>query len=239
MPATSTAEASAAEAETEQLDPVDVALFGGTLVAAWVLDWQTRDLVWSLWLSSLLVGYAFIVISIVRAFILTPDTVNTDEKDEMEGATDLSAQVHGSSAPLRIFFALFMLGFFTLHFGGFHAGHAVFLNIFFPLSGEPGGLGHQSGGFDPSALLGYWPLVVASVISWRHRLISETHVFNPLTPYKSVIRMHILIFVFAFAQMLGIENFLLYAVVLAFYFVPASWVINLLQGRLGPRKKRD
>ena len=39
----------------------DALAFGGGLALAWFGGWQTKDLVWSLWLSSLLVGYAMIV----------------------------------------------------------------------------------------------------------------------------------------------------------------------------------
>ena len=36
---------------------------------------------------------------------------------------------------LVIGLAVFMFGFFTIHFGLFHFVHSVFLNSFFPLSG--------------------------------------------------------------------------------------------------------
>jgi hypothetical protein len=32
--------------------------FAGGLAVAWFADWETTDLVWSLWLSSLVVGYS-------------------------------------------------------------------------------------------------------------------------------------------------------------------------------------
>jgi hypothetical protein len=32
---------------------------------------------------------------------------------------------------------LFFLGFFSIHFGGFHAGHSLFLQRFFPVDGMP------------------------------------------------------------------------------------------------------
>jgi hypothetical protein len=35
--------------------------FAGGLAVAWWAKWQSRDLVWSLWLSSLVVGYATLV----------------------------------------------------------------------------------------------------------------------------------------------------------------------------------
>src|SRR5689334_14356457 len=60
---------------------------------------------------------------------------------------------------------LFLLAFFTVHYGGFHFGHSVFLNFFFPLlpgpAGEPG-----------LALYGhvfreYWPFVLVAAVAER------------------------------------------------------------------------
>ena len=41
-----------------------------------------------------------------------------------------------------------------------------------------------------------------------------------MTPYKNVVRMHLLIFFFAFAHFVRLENFFVYAVVYAVYFFP-------------------
>ncbi len=42
----------------------DALAVAGCLALAWFSHWETKDLVWSLWLSSLVVGYAMIVWSI-------------------------------------------------------------------------------------------------------------------------------------------------------------------------------
>ena len=39
----------------------DALAFVTGLAVAWLLEWRTGDLVWSMWLSSLVVGYAMIV----------------------------------------------------------------------------------------------------------------------------------------------------------------------------------
>ncbi|MDQ5978608.1 MAG: hypothetical protein QG602_1582, partial [Verrucomicrobiota bacterium] len=44
--------------------------FVGGLALAWYAGWQTADLVWSLWLSSLAVGYAMIVWSVFSPAVL-------------------------------------------------------------------------------------------------------------------------------------------------------------------------
>ena len=58
----------------------DAVAFAGGLGLAWHFQWETRDLVWSLWLSSLVVGYAMIVWSIFGpgAFIATKAWADRD-----------------------------------------------------------------------------------------------------------------------------------------------------------------
>jgi hypothetical protein len=41
-----------------------------------------------------------------------------------------------------------------------------------------------------------------------------------MLPYLKVVRMHLLIFFFAFAHFAGLDNFAVYAVVYAVYFFP-------------------
>ncbi|HTO05192.1 MAG TPA: hypothetical protein VL069_15890, partial [Opitutus sp.] len=43
---------------------MDGLAFAGGLAMAWFGKWESADLVWSLWLSSLVVGYALIVWSL-------------------------------------------------------------------------------------------------------------------------------------------------------------------------------
>lgn len=174
---------------------------------AWAFGWKTRDLVWSLWLSSLVIGYATIVLGIFGA------------------ARRTASLVVGLAG------GLFMLGFFTFHFGLFHLVHSVFLNVFFPQSDA-----HGFPGLD--AYLGvlgqYWPWLVAAAIAERGMLREAwcgtpgadplrgrgLSGFNPMRPYANVIRMHLLIFFFAFASFAKVENVAVYAVVYAAYFFP-------------------
>src|SRR3954469_4512105 len=90
---------------------------------AWYFQWETRDLVWSLWLSSLVIGYAMIVWSIFGTGIFVawkaarePNSLQSESKGKVAivGAILLGG-------------GLFMLAFFTVHFGGFHYVHSVFL----------------------------------------------------------------------------------------------------------------
>ncbi len=204
------------------------------LGVAWFLGWNTTDLVWSLWLSSLVVGYAVLVWSITRplrelVFGMATDRGRVPLGGGLVGVTILS----GGS--------FFMLAFFTVHFGGFHFVHSVFLQLFFPLDGA----GQMRGELPTLASYGdvvlrYWWFLPAAFMA--ERAAFRTSAVQPAdtsvtagaiakrktknasdsmsAPYRNVIRMHLLIFFFAFASFAKLENFFVYAVVYAVYFFP-------------------
>ena len=231
----------------------DLLAFGLGLWLAWVLHWSTTDLVWSLWLSSLVVGYLTILLTIgggVAVGVLALSRGMVPAKDRLP-------MILGGS-----FLALFMLGFFSIHFCSFHAGHAVFLSMFFPLSG------FSSSAFGDAFMnpLALWDIVFKTVaIKYGAFLVpvllaERKHVFTGLAtlrdflsrassevpgaqplltdqevgakdlfarPYLNVVRMHLLIFFFAGCHALKIESFFVYAVVYAVYFFPWSLVLAI------------
>jgi hypothetical protein len=169
---------------------------------AWFLKWEVRDLVWSLWLSSLLVGYATILLTIFGPML-----------------TSFRNDTHEFSAAVAVGGGLFMLLFFTVHFGMFHLVHSVFLNVFFPvLPGEARGF--PGAGMYFEVLKSYWPFVLGAAVSERTSLRQSVARTNVMGPYKNVIRMHLLIFFFAGAAAAKLDSFLVYAVVLCVYFFP-------------------
>ncbi len=265
--------------------------FGATVtIAAWQ-GWVAKDIIWGLWISSLLIGYSFLVTMILSSYIRgsVPMNNNMQRKNIADpikakkyrpvvmnvaiviaafmflGARSgiawfvllicalfsaLNIMVAGDgkatsrstgSIFLQRFAALtpsvlFMLGFFTVHFGGFHFVHGLFLNGFFPIvewnpSGEsPGGV---FGGFTvvmSKALTEYWPFIFFSAVSrfgdYRRILISRKEP-NMFLPYLNVIRMHLLIFVFAGLHAAGLESYAVYPV-LIFYFFPAGSILKAL-----------
>lgn len=245
--------------------------FGVAIFLAWWLDWKTTDLVWSLWLSSLLLGYLTILYTIVRLFFwghwmagkAEDGTLSTEEFQKFaspqpqnpvtdsENSTPGSNKhtVHLSPGAFRWFasgIALFFLGFFSLHFCGFHAGHAGFLSTFFPL--ENVNTGDFLGNFMwPPGLLTvairdllpiYGWFLLAALLAERGRIF-RGKLPTPFTtneeakeqlksaqgdilfePYKNVIRMHLLIFFFFGAHLLGFDNFVVFVVVYSLYFFP-------------------
>lgn len=191
---------------------LDFGAFALGLALAWWLGWSTTDLVWSLWLSSLVVGYALIVWSIARA------TLHGLRSGESDG---VRASVSG---------ALFLLVFFTFHFGFFHFGHSVFLAHFFPLGSTEGADRFPGATLYAEVAQRYAIFLPAAFIAERRyfqrdpsapkRAKAKASSAGLLAPYRNVVRMHLLIFFFAGAHWLGLEHFAVYAAVYAVYFLP-------------------
>jgi hypothetical protein len=201
-----------------------------------------------LWLSSLVLG-DLTILSIIASGVYIG--LNVIGGEDFPKKHRLPAILGGSVV------ALFFLGFFSLHFCGFHAGHAGFLSVFSPITGL-----RERDFFDAfmnpillwktvfqHLLPVYGIFLVPAVIAERR------HVFASLTesiragrewtrnrnlqkimesgrgrkktirdpffrPYINVIRMHILIFFFAFCHALKLDSFLVYAAVYFVYFFP-------------------
>ncbi|HTB79893.1 MAG TPA: DUF6498-containing protein [Opitutaceae bacterium] len=212
----------------------DALAFALGLGLAWWNAWKTTDLVWSLWLSSLCVGYAIIVVTIFRPVVQI-----------IRGAAAQPALVRASpwasilGGAAILVGALFMLAFFTVHFGGFHFVHSVLLDSFFPVTGQPVH-GFHMGPVYGEVFRRYWPFVIvaalaeraafrappegppdtavtAEAIARRKALATDSGL---MAPYKNVMRMHVLIFFFAFAHFAHFENFAVYTVVYFAYFFP-------------------
>jgi hypothetical protein len=209
----------------------DALAFALGLAIAWWAEWNTTDLVWSLWLSSLVIGYATIVWILSEPLRELVRGLWLDRKRSGYSAGAKIASIAVVSA-----LVLFGLAFFTLHFGGFHVGHSVFLNSFFPISDE------RFRDLVPWRLYGevfrrYWWFLPAAALAERHVFrLRSTEPDTAVTPeaiaarkakgdamwqpYKNVVRMHLLIFFFFVAHVAKFENFLVYAVVYAAYFFP-------------------
>jgi hypothetical protein len=258
------------------------------LIASWQ-GWEAKELIWGLWISSLVIGYAFIIISSVSIYFTGnvpggPKTANLPGGPKevktlgmnvfvtiaiffifgpmrtipwivllvnafFAGATlyltyrpgrDDASVIRGAA---RRFFAytpsvVFTLGFFTLHFGGFHFVHGMFLNNFFPIyEGSPfgesiGGTFTFVFGIVQTATRSYWPFVLISAWSRLGDMrdsFGQGRVPNMMLPYVSVVKMHALIFVFAGLSAAGLQAWALYPV-LFFYFFPAGTVLKALFG---------
>ena len=218
------------------------------LGVAWIAGWTATDLVWSLWLSSFVVGYSMIVWTIVRPGI----EIARGAARDRELTRQMITQYKGGAVvglSVLVLVGLFMLAFFTVHFGGFHYVHSQFLYSFFPL--EPSEAG-RVGSADMSTYLEvasrYWHFLPAAFIAERAGFAKQPPLFKDdlsvtataiaarkaanarkgaamMAPYRNVMRMHGLIFFFAFAHFARLDSFFVYAVVYAVYFFP-WWLVR-------------
>jgi hypothetical protein len=217
----------------------DLLAFVVGLAAARWAGWSTGDLIWSLWLSSFVVGSATILwiigVPSVKLAILA-----------WQMRHDPGTAPHEMLVEWALIFvgALFMLAFFTAHFGGFHYGDAEFLFSYFPITlpgitntGGPGKAEYLE------ILRRYWIFLPAAFLSHRAMFLRAPLTISPdrrhasfadyskqggafAEPYKNVLRMHFVIMFFCFVDFLGLENFFVYAVVYAVYFFPWRLVRN-------------
>jgi hypothetical protein len=224
----------------------DLAAFGGGLLVARALGWNTTDLVWSLWLSSLVLGYLTILSAIGRCAFVGSAIVFSEA---------FPAQYRVKGVLVGSGIALFVLTFFSLHFCGFHAVHASFLSSFFPPPGVPK-QAFRLVFFNPIALWKatfhylmpqYGAFLIPVVIAERRALfgsvealIKARHVASGQDaaqlfkaagvsghglfsrPYLNVVRMHALIFFFAICHALKMDSVPIYIVVYSVYFFPWS-----------------
>ncbi|MCX8160784.1 MAG: hypothetical protein N3G18_07615 [Candidatus Saccharicenans sp.] len=275
---------------------LDLGLFLGTVLLAWLERWSASDLVWSLWISSLTLGYSYILVSIAGMFAFRYRKISSDSSDS-PARGQLPAFEIGSIATSLIFFffiaaltgffsiysivfffiialsifigisldrrqrarpastpgrisktavfflllppALFMVGFFTLHFMGFHFVHSLFLSLFFPLF-PPGSQPGSPGSFTffknlvMTTARSYWIFILASAFSrlQAYRTAFQKTEMGPSVgfAYANVIRMHILIFIIAFMSSAGLQRFLLYPILFLYFFPFDSLLYRRIKG---------
>jgi hypothetical protein len=216
----------------------DALAFSVGLAVAWWAGWTAGDLVWSLWLSSLVVGYSLILWTIAQpAFEIG--------RGAWSGRA-LAAAYPGSMTAfwtILVIGVLFLVAFFTVHFGMFHYGQSQLLISFFPIdevaaSGRSRDAGLSTYG---EVMRRYWSFLPAAFLAERAAFLRK-----PLSlgrdvslaalaskagtsgkarslmwkPYRNVARMHLLIFFFFFAHFARLDSFAVYAVVYAAYFFP-------------------
>lgn len=188
-----------------QMRPVDflpdLLAFAGTVLCAILFRWQAHDLIWSLWISSLTFGYAWMLTAFIRAIVVA------------SGRMKIVATLGG----------LFTLAFFVLHFSMFHAVHGEFLNEFFPLQAQLAFRPQHLTTLAPIALATYWPFILMTFVSrvrdfpWRNAPKNLGALM--FMPYVNVIRMHVIIFVFAALDAAHLTKYAILPILL-FYFFP-------------------
>jgi hypothetical protein len=262
-------------------------MFFVNLIWAISQQWSVTDLLWSLWISSLVVGYSYILVTVLAALVGSDAQIFGGPNGSriatfapgvafnfflffiilssfrfslvtlimflillLSIAMALSKE---AKKKLRLefipefppFFArliltlpmsLFFLGFFTVHFVGFHLGHSMFLNEFFPLvdsslfdEGFDGFVGYVKSILQVS-ISRYWVFIGFSIFSRWQAYAGAFHTSvgsSSFMPYKNVVRMHFTIILIAVLDAAKASEYLLYAVFII-YFLPAADLFRLL-----------
>lgn len=224
----------------------DFLTFVALIAIDYSLSWTTSDLVWSFWLSSITVGYLVIVTSALKI----PLSLNAllSHKDAVQTQNITKKQVLIGS----VFISIFLIGFFSVHFLGFHIGHSSFLKSAFPLEGFSA---RSSGLIDLNYLLAlfkvliplYWPMVLVSLFNKRELLLPARpekdmqKLFKSfgLGPYQNVIKIHFLIFILFGLKEAGIDKMITHLVVLLIFSInfPMPRIGKKRSAKRSPRKK--
>lgn len=193
-------------------------------------QWTSADILWSLWISSLLIGYLTLMLGAIGQlrFGLWGSPVQSVSSRQGEP----SQKVGLAAFLILLGMAIFQIAFFTVHFLGFHYGHSLFLNEFFPIiSAET--LDHWR--VDPldwlmalviHGMQNYWPVVLVSAVMQHAMLVAALRDDRQamMAPYKTVVKMHITIILLGFLAAFGVKEPIL-LILLMFYFLPlVSWV---------------
>jgi hypothetical protein len=191
----------------------EFAVFVGTLALAYWSGWSTKDLIWSLWLSSLALGYLAVAAAGARR-VMRPGL----------NAVERTLSVAGMFGALLAF---------SIHFGPFHYLYAAILDLLMPLMTHPdrvyigkltwkGGMTFSFWGTLAIAIARYWP--VAAMNAWRDRsmLLSEDTAKTSLGPYKAILRLHFLVMGLGACYGLGLDTFPVYALVFTVLYSPAT-----------------
>ncbi len=278
---------------------IDIVVFAGTVAFAAYQNWTAKDIIWSLWISSLVLGYSFIIFSSLTIFLYdtarSSRNIKSSRKSSLGNTPPLffnfniivltlifvrwsspvkwliilgSAVFAAMSLLLkdrsldsgepalknlvrralwRLFtylpMVVFILGFFSVHFGFFHFIHSIFLNGFFPIiEVNPFGKTPNEMVVFFSDLIGralseYWPFIVFSAFSRINdygKALQKPGGPNMGLPYVNVVRMHLMIFVFAALYALRLGSYAVYPV-LFFYFFPFGSIVRVFF----PKKKGD
>lgn len=202
---------------------IDLGLFAVTAWVAYAAQWQTNELCWGLWLTSLLCGWLTIVVAVARTILhvtgwwpLAAEALvdgtplgGLNRRRVTSRAQDLTRLLPEPwRTPLLAGGAVLLGLFVAAHFSFFHVVHAALMSVFVRM--EPASLFGPNGfvNADFGVVLGhllnaYWPMVASTVIC-RSQLIFRG---NPGTNlhgiYRGVVRMHLFIILAALLGFVG------------------------------------
>ena len=196
-------------------------LFVLTLAFATWQKWTAAEVAWSMWIASLVGGYVMMLFfgaAGLRGMATTKWSPN------------LIASIFGSILILCV--GLFISGFLFVHFTGFHVAHALALSHLLPMSQIEIQAADDAIGYGFALAKFFWPFAILVIIHTGYKVKNDAPQMSMATPYLSVVKNHILIFIVAFLQAVQTPVFILY-VLLFYYFFPVRDSWELLKAGAG------
>ncbi len=219
---------------------IELFLFSFSLAAAYFMGWNNTDLIWSFWITSLVVGYVTIFRTTVAPLSLLVKLMRSpeDNKKFRELPTTMKLKI----AIFGLFFipiSLFYVVFLSFHFCIFHILIAYWLQMLMPhpeitdiLAGANGGGFYISVQIVKTLLLSYWIIVFQKLIfDYKSYLKSSSNKLRPVQqeffsfeglkrPYVQVVRIIALMVLLFWLNSIEAKQYLVYVVIYSLFFFP-------------------
>lgn len=190
-----------------------------------VEKWTAADMVWSLWITSLTIGFSYLFAGVISKALSGADEsslMNRLFQDSIPSGIKFGALFIGM---------IFQLVFFTLHFGVFHFVYSIFLNDFFPIMDQSFERFTDFFFFTGFSLKAYWPVILFTALASLRkfqRIFNQSEANFAKSAYINVIKIHVSIFLFAGLSTTEMQAWML-AVVFVVYFFPFGAMFEFLK----------
>ena len=227
-------------------------LFSFSLAAAYFLGWNNTDLIWSFWITSLVVGYVTIFrttvapLSMLTKLILSPE--DGKKFRELPATTKLKIAIFVLFfIPISLFYVVFL----SFHFCFFHILLAYWLQEIFPHPGITEILANTTGGgfifyiqIIKTLLMAYWIIVLQKLIFdyrtyWKRGgrkaepVQQEFFSYENITQaYVQVVRIIVLMVLLFWLNSIQANQFLIYVVIYSLFFFPMPSFRNVKSRKL-------
>lgn len=218
----------------------ELVLFFFALAAAYFIGWNNTDLIWSFWITSLVVGYVTIFrtsvapLSMLTKLILSPE--DGKKFRELPATTKLKIAIFVLFfIPISLFYVVFL----SFHFCIFHILIAYWLQVLMPHSGIADILADANSGefyisiqIIKTLLMSYWIIVLQKLIfDYRTYWKSGSNKVSPVQqnffsfeglkrPYIQVVRIIALMVLLFWLNSIEANQYLIYVVIYSLFFFP-------------------
>lgn len=219
---------------------IELFLFFSAIAAAYFMGWNNTDLIWSFWITSLVVGYVSIFRTSAAPFSLfNKNKLSLEDLKKFKELPITKKLLTILAVLIFVPTILFQIIFLSLHFCIFYLFAAYWLQELMPHSGITDILVDANGGgfyitiqIIKTLLLSYWIIVIQKLVfDYRTYWKSGSKKVSPvqqeffsykgiIQPYVKVVRIIALMLLLFWLNETGINQFLIYVLIFSFFFFP-------------------